>query len=1222
MKEDDRTSCPFLVEAPNGGSHWFKDGSLKVISKDGGADLLTPLGDMFEGVALFRFPVRRGSWYAEVEVAKLGKSQPCVGWGLQKEGSPKILRLLAVGGKSAVKIDIGEGAPPQDKKKKEKKADKDKKSGGEAEKTDEAQEEAEKGEEKKEENKDEEQAAETGGETSEKAVKQKEEGDKGKDGREEDEKIKEAKKGEAEAKDEEAEEKKEGEGEEKKEEEGDEKKEEEEEEEEANEDGAWKYGEPFGSAWKEGDVIGILFIAGEAFSLDVTDEESTLALVIAAGDEGELAVNLGQRLFQTAPSPERAAEPASRPGKSSCPKESRSSKGKMPLEDKADVDTIQIGEDNWVLLMEGWVQTRMLVAGTEYEALKPRPPWSPIDPPRKKKERRKRQQTIHATFDTDFCESRNWQFTGNDVGVSQGGPDLLVSSEAASSGVIRWMLKLEDGNDAVEVGVVPVSEVEEPGYLFNTGATGIKSDNVSGGDQKPTWPLHMKYVEVLCDVDRKKVSFKVGSTKDNLQEVKVLELTYDEEVKLAVTGWSGTRVRLEPPQKWMGGEDSDSESDCGGEEDDRFANTCGNVVQPSTWHVATICVDLDKRQEIRVFLDGEPHLVARDPGLFAPEGLFSVDPTEGLVLFGRRRAGKLVEREWRLGGHMRQMRMESHVLTVPEIWGQQLPKGVWGCRTCQSRNAADVRICWSCHTARQKTAVRPASDADPRHEGLTVLVADSFKELVLESKEHVFVLIQAPWCEACQEVKPHWRKLAKMLKGATSIRIAMMDSDENDVPSRFFPESFIPNVKLFLAGKKGKPLACNSRERTFESYLKFLEEHTGVSLESAAEDFYPTYCETMDVPALVQELRQAAMMQNLRLMQWKTPPLQALAAFLYAYLLDPSHYSLVTITPEAIPEDSAQIAAPEQVQISVVPAHGTASSAFAAQLTASLPSSPGGALLARPPPALERVTSHPQSMPGFLRAVSSSSGLPAQPLLLSRAVSTPLEQVADPMKLEEELKRAQLSELLDVRLQAELKKAQPDEIRDFVRDFLLRQSAPKFQHRLFFNARQAVSWKACPAATRLLAAVRIFRRLRRWVRRLAVPGDGALRARAAVSTARGQRRSNWRRVEEAICKEHPREAGVATLQILLERGFNPNASPFGVSPLLLASLTGNLHAAQFLFVRGANLHLSGGVSKQQQLLPIDGAAACGFLRLVGFFRENGSTAARALHFAASGGHVA
>lgn len=57
----------------------------------------------------------------------------------------------------------------------------------------------------------------------------------------------------------------------------------------------------------------------------------------------------------------------------------------------------------------------MLVAGTEYEGLKPapedrgrkaeprlRPAWSPVDPPRKKKEqRKKRQQTVYATFDTE-----------------------------------------------------------------------------------------------------------------------------------------------------------------------------------------------------------------------------------------------------------------------------------------------------------------------------------------------------------------------------------------------------------------------------------------------------------------------------------------------------------------------------------------------------------------------------------------------------------------------------------------------------------------------------------------------------------------------------------------------------------------------------------------------------------------------------------------------------
>ena len=98
-------------------------------------------------------------------------------------------------------------------------------------------------------------------------------------------------------------------------------------------------------------------------------------------------------------------------------------------------------------------------------------------------------------------------------------------------------------------------------------------------------------------------------------------------------------------------------------------------------------------------------------------------------------------------------------------------------------------------------------------------------------------------------------------------------------------------------------------------------------------------------------------------------------------------------------------------------------------------------------------------------------------------ISTPLEQVADPHKLEEELKRAHLFELLDSELHVELKKAQPEQVRDFVRDFCLRRAKPSFQHRLFFNARLGVSWRRAPAATALTAAARLFRALRRWTRR-------------------------------------------------------------------------------------------------------------------------------------------
>merc|ERR1712060_376095 len=117
LREDDRTSCPFLVEAPDGDCDWYCDGAIRVVDEDDG-NAMTPLGDALEGGALFtRFPVKQGTWYAEIEVVKLGKSQPCVGWGTLKGNPRKVDRVMLIGGKMHVKLDIGEGAPKKEKKK-------------------------------------------------------------------------------------------------------------------------------------------------------------------------------------------------------------------------------------------------------------------------------------------------------------------------------------------------------------------------------------------------------------------------------------------------------------------------------------------------------------------------------------------------------------------------------------------------------------------------------------------------------------------------------------------------------------------------------------------------------------------------------------------------------------------------------------------------------------------------------------------------------------------------------------------------------------------------------------------------------------------------------------------------------------------------------------------------------------------------------------------------
>ncbi|CAK0867313.1 unnamed protein product [Prorocentrum cordatum] len=116
---DDRTTTPFLVEAPGGNTDWYADGAIVVV-EDNDDSAMTPLGDSLEGAALFsRFPVREGTWYAEVEVLKLGKSQPCVGWGVIKKNPKKAERAAVIGGKTHVKLDIGEGAPKKKRKSKD-----------------------------------------------------------------------------------------------------------------------------------------------------------------------------------------------------------------------------------------------------------------------------------------------------------------------------------------------------------------------------------------------------------------------------------------------------------------------------------------------------------------------------------------------------------------------------------------------------------------------------------------------------------------------------------------------------------------------------------------------------------------------------------------------------------------------------------------------------------------------------------------------------------------------------------------------------------------------------------------------------------------------------------------------------------------------------------------------------------------------------------------------
>lgn len=129
-----------------------------------------------------------------------------------------------------------------------------------------------------------------------------------------------------------------------------------------------------------------------------------------------------------------------------------------------------------------------------------------------------------------------------------------------------------------------------------------------------------------------------------------------------------------------------------------------------------------------------------------------------------------------------------------------------------------------------KSQTRPQNDRDPTHPELLVLTANSFEELVINSEHDVLVDIYADWCGPCRMVAPVLQKLAKVLKGFDSIRIAKMNCDLNDIDPTYFPEPSIPNIKFFTAKNKKEPIKYTGK-RTLSDFLKFIKANSSKPLD-------------------------------------------------------------------------------------------------------------------------------------------------------------------------------------------------------------------------------------------------------------------------------------------------------------------------------------------------------------------------------------------------------
>ncbi|KAG5519273.1 hypothetical protein PMAC_001898 [Pneumocystis sp. 'macacae'] len=109
---------------------------------------------------------------------------------------------------------------------------------------------------------------------------------------------------------------------------------------------------------------------------------------------------------------------------------------------------------------------------------------------------------------------------------------------------------------------------------------------------------------------------------------------------------------------------------------------------------------------------------------------------------------------------------------------------------------------------------------------VTVVVANSFKDVVLDSHKDVLLEFYAPWCGHCKNLAPKYDILGELFKSnhelGKNVMIAKIDATANDIPDNLEIKGF-PTIMLFAANNKGNPIEYNG-PRTVESFIEFIHQ--------------------------------------------------------------------------------------------------------------------------------------------------------------------------------------------------------------------------------------------------------------------------------------------------------------------------------------------------------------------------------------------------------------
>lgn len=119
-------------------------------------------------------------------------------------------------------------------------------------------------------------------------------------------------------------------------------------------------------------------------------------------------------------------------------------------------------------------------------------------------------------------------------------------------------------------------------------------------------------------------------------------------------------------------------------------------------------------------------------------------------------------------------------------------------------------------------------------EGVKVLVATNFDQVVLDPTKNVLVEFYAPWCGHCKQLAPIYDKVGEHFKDSDDVVIAKMDATANELEHTRITS--FPTIKLYLKGEN--QVVEYNGPRTFDGLTKFVETGgvDGAGVEEPVEE--------------------------------------------------------------------------------------------------------------------------------------------------------------------------------------------------------------------------------------------------------------------------------------------------------------------------------------------------------------------------------------------------